>query len=373
MSYFALLDSDSENESSNIKVAVKKETKDPKNKDSKSKAAVIPASTVAVDSKTDNKQKENKNSSVSNTKEPKKVKDNNIGADKKNVKKDVPSSNNAPAIEAVDPDIDTGKEHRMDREHGKTKHYHGGKVDHGGRFGGGRGGGNYRRNNEGGDDRPAADPSDHDYGVERAPRKREYDRRSSTGRSGEQRKGGRGPHSFGNEKQEGAEAEKNPAAAEPDIDPLEPIDENVGESTTEAEGNVVVTPEVEEPKVFTYDEYLKKKNESMVNVANKELFSEPKNIRTVEKSEFQGLKTKEQEETVFMAKPVTKTEKKSAPQRSTAKTTAIDVGFKVVPAEETPFSGDRRGRGGGDRDKRYSPRTSTGDGFDLNADLFPSL
>ena len=199
-------------------------------------------------------------------------------------------------------------------------------------------------------------------------------------RSGEQRKGGRGPHSFGNEKQEGVEAEKDPASAEhiEDIDPLEPTEE-----TAAAEP---VVPEVELPKVFTYDEYLaKKKNDP--DIKNKELFEAPKAIRTVEKSEFQGLKTKEEEETVFLqAKPVvTKTDKKSAPQRSTAKNSAIDVSFKVVPAEETPAvsyggdrdrgyggRGDRGGRGGGDRKYHHGSR-STGVAVDLSADLFPSL
>lgn len=57
----------------------------------------------------------------------------------------------------------------MDREHGKTKH-------HGGRFGG-RGNGN-RRDGEG----KPTDSANHEHGVERAPRKREFDRKSSTGR-----------------------------------------------------------------------------------------------------------------------------------------------------------------------------------------------
>ena len=119
----------------------------------------------------------------------------------------------------------------------------------------------------------------------------------------------------------------------------------------------------------------------MGNVTNKELFTEPKAIRTVEKSEFKGLKTTVQEETVFMAKPISKVEKKAAPQRSTVKTTATDVSFKVVPAEDAPHNESYGGRGGGGGgrgggrggDRKYSPRTSAGGGFDLTADLFPSL
>lgn len=195
-------------------------------------------------------------------------------------------------------------------------------------------------------------------------------------RSGEQRRGGRGPHSFGNEKQEGVEAEKDPTTAEVEVDPLETEE---GETT-----DVPVVPEPELPKVFTYDEYLKKKNDALANVANKELFSEPKAIRAVEKSEFQGLKAKEEEETVFMAKPVTKlTDKKAATQRSTAgKGSTVELAFKVVPAEEgtgerESYGGRGGGRGGresgaaGDRERK--PPRSGGGHFDINAAQFPSL
>lgn len=120
-------------------------------------------------------------------------------------------------------------------------------------------------------------------------------------------------------------------------------------------------------------------------MANKELFSEPKAIRAVEKSEFQGLKAKEEEETVFMAKPVAKSsDKKAAPQRSTAKGTTVELAFKVVPAEEGGGGGEResyggrgggrggRGAGGGDREKKPSHRSGGGH-FDINAAQFPSL
>ena len=75
MSYFALLDSDSDNEkTSNVKVAVKKETKDT---NGKTPAPVAAAPTKAVvDSKIDNKQKENKNANSSNAKDQKKAKGN---------------------------------------------------------------------------------------------------------------------------------------------------------------------------------------------------------------------------------------------------------------------------------------------------------
>lgn len=119
----------------------------------------------------------------------------------------------------------------------------------------------------------------------------------------------------------------------------------------------------------------------MANVANKELFSEPKAIRAIEKSEFQGLKAKEEEETVFMAKPAAKsTDKKAAPQRS-AKGASVELAFKVVPAEEGTGEresyggrgGGRGGRGGGAGDRERKPHRSGGGNFDINAAQFPSL
>lgn len=58
MSYFALLDSDTENETSNVKITVKKETKDTKSK----LAASVPDK--PADAKSGNDQKENKNAST---------------------------------------------------------------------------------------------------------------------------------------------------------------------------------------------------------------------------------------------------------------------------------------------------------------------
>ena len=86
------------------------------------------------------------------------------------LEKKAPKKENASStVPAVEADVDIGKEHRVDREHGKTKH-------HGGRFGG-RGDGKRRE----GDGKPSG-PADHEHGTERAPRKREFDRKSSTGR-----------------------------------------------------------------------------------------------------------------------------------------------------------------------------------------------
>lgn len=70
MSYFALLDSDTENETSNVKITVKKETKDTKSKP----AASVPAKPVDV--KNSNDQKENKNATAAsgNSKDQKKPK-----------------------------------------------------------------------------------------------------------------------------------------------------------------------------------------------------------------------------------------------------------------------------------------------------------
>ena len=210
-------------------------------------------------------------------------------------------------------------------------------------------------------------------GEPRVPRKREFDRRSSTGRTGEQRKDSRGPHSFGNVKQEAADAEKDPASAEPELDTDAP-----GEAAAED-----ATPVPELPKVVTYDEFLKKRNEAAANSANKSVVLETKSIRTVTADDFAGLKTKEEEETVFLqlgklkvSKPVTK----AAPAKNTP---ALQLAFKVQSEEPAADSYERPARGG-DRSSRApagrtggaSPRTSTGPKSSVNvndSEAFPSL
>ena len=107
---------------------------------------------------------------------------------------------------------------------------------------------------------------------------------------------------------------------------------------------VEAEPVPEEPKTYTYDEFLAKKRaeQESVNVAHKELLVTPKEVRAVEKIE--GLKTTEAEETVFMA--ANKAVKKVANKVST-KANIVDVGFKVAPTEQPDYYPERGGRSGG--------------------------
>ncbi len=151
---------------------------------------------------------------------------------------------------------------------------------------------------------------------------------------------------------------------------------------------------MEAPKVFTLDEYKKKKEEEKANTSHKELFIEPKPIRQVEASGFNGLKTKVEEEAIFMASNKTKnTTKKTSKQATvTAVTPSVELAFKVAPAEDNdsyersnrPSRGGREngrggrleGRGAGRSSGRPNPSTTSNsktsiDVYDSNS--FPSL
>jgi len=239
-------------------------------------------------------------------------------------------------------------------------------------------------------------------GSERPPRKREYDRRSSTGRSGEQRKDGRGPRSFGNVFQEASDADKNPASAEPEIEPVDGVlpaaTAEGDEGATPATPEVIeeVAPEPAEPEVvtFTFEEYLAKRNEARMNA---DAFGEIKPVRVVE-ADFSGLKTvKEDLDDLLKLGGGKKEKDKKTTQRSTAKTAVLDVGFKRPEVETGDDDhrggrgdrGDRpprsgrgeggrgggRGRGRGDGNSERAPRAS-GSRVNINindADSFPSL
>lgn len=154
---------------------------------------------------------------------------------------------------------------------------------------------------------------------------------------------------------------------------------------------VEAEPVPEEPKTFTYDEFLAKKRaeQEAVNSAHKELLITPKEVRAVEKIE--GLKTTVAEETVFMA--ANKVAAKKVATKAATKATIVDVGFKVAPSEQPDYYPERAGRGGGrgrgegrgrgdggrgsGRGESRPPRTSHGglgaaiDVFDASS--FPSL
>ncbi len=178
--------------------------------------------------------------------------------------------------------------------------------------------------------------------------------------SGEQRKGSRGPHSFGSEKQEAEDAEKNPASAEPEV-------ESVVVDDAAAAAVAVVEAEPVGPPQFLFDEFIAKRNEAR---SNQEVFGAVQ-TRVVE-ADLSGLRVQEEVEITFVggvaAAKAVKAGKKNA-QRSAAKSTVLDLGFKSPPLNDSrefrqqeeasaaaaggdaPRSNGGRGGGrGGDRD-----------------------
>lgn len=163
--------------------------------------------------------------------------------------------------------------------------------------------------------------------------KREFDRRSGTGRGREVSKGGRGNFGFGNPAQDAQDAEKDPNAAEAI---LEPVD-----GAVEEEPEVVAEPE---PATFTLDQFMEKRNE-----ARKALLANETKLRVVDSKALAGLSKKEDEtDTLYMADKVkaAKADPTKKDQRSTAKTQVLDVAFKFAEVR-VDDEGDRRGGRGG--------------------------
>jgi len=207
-----------------------------------------------------------------------------------------------------------------------------------------RGGHARGRDNKGGRGRGHGVPESAD-GQTRV--KREFDRRSGTGRGKEVSKGGRGAFGFGNPAQDAQEAEKDPNAAEAILEPVDAVEET-------AEPEVPAEPE---PVVFGLDEYLEKRNAQRAALLAKET-----KVRTVDTSALAGLTRKEEQgETLYMADKVkaAKADPTKKEQRSTGKTQVLDVAFKfesVQINEDNDRKGGRGGRGRGDRGAREGGR-----------------
>jgi len=359
MSFFACLDSDNEDGPSAPKVAVKKET---------TKATPAKNEPVAPSAP-----------SASKAKGESKGKD----GEKKHKSKE-----NAPANTKEETASPRGEATETD---GPKRDDRGGRGRGRGGREGGRGRGRGREGEEG--DRP--------------PRKREFDRRSGTGRTGEQRRGGRGPYGVGNVQDEAATAEKDPAAAEPPAE--EPIEGEeaaapgwAADATEEAPEEPAVEAEPVVP-TLSFEEFMAKRNEAR---SNAEIFGEVA-VRTVEAVTVGQVKAREEyDDLVFTtaanAKKGPKVTKKTE-QRSTTKAQIVDVGFTAAPSPSIydDERGGRGGRGRGDRGDRgdrpegrgrgegrggraegrggrgagRGPRPSNSSGgIDItSADLFPSL
>ncbi|OQR87921.1 hypothetical protein ACHHYP_07955 [Achlya hypogyna] len=170
----------------------------------------------------------------------------------------------------------------------------------------------------------------HAHQGERGDRKRNFDRRSGTGRGKEVSKSGGGGHNWGNE------ADKTELAAEAEIQEGVVAEEGATEEVAE----VAVEEEV---KTLTLDEYLAQKKQSRTST---ELFGEVE-VRAVA-NEFSdaALVTKDGKTPDFIEASYEKVFTKKTSGRK--KTLLTDVGFSVAPvsAPREEREGGRGGRGG---------------------------
>lgn len=196
--------------------------------------------------------------------------------------------------------------------------------------------------------------------------KREFDRRSGTGKSGGQKKDGRGAHSFGSESQEAEQAMKDPKSAEI-------------EAEAEVEEDTVEEGEPEAP-TMTMDEYLASKKTIGTLLKNKN------SNRTVDSNLV--VANKPQIEALREATVVAHSSKSGFSKRhENKKSIDIKYGFAEAPRydreDREDRGADRRGKGdnggrgargrGGDRDKG---RGAGGRGRTVNVNNdadFPSL
>lgn len=181
--------------------------------------------------------------------------------------------------------------------------------------------------------------------------KREFERRSGTGRGREVSKGGRGAFGAGNVAQDAQEAEKDPNAA---VVAVDIVDGEVAAEETEP-----VEETEPEPETFTLDEFMEKRNEARKKAL--ELMGDAKPVRSVNKdADFAGLKSVEESELEnYIPAKNTKAsiaENARKDQRSTGKNKIVDVGFKFEvqnnDRDDRGYGGGRgggRGRGGGGR------------------------
>jgi plasminogen activator inhibitor 1 RNA-binding protein len=175
------------------------------------------------------------------------------------------------------------------------------------------------------------------------PRKREFDRRSGTGRGREVSRGGRGSFGLGNDKQDALEAEKDPKAAEVTTEAVDVAAEE------EAVPEVAEEPkEPKEPEIPTYtmDQFMEKRNAERAKAVT--LLAEGVKVRTVDKEAFTGLTVAGEDLDDFLGRTKFKAGDRAKDQRSTGKTQILDVGFKF----KAPASEDRGDRGGTRRGAR---------------------
>jgi hypothetical protein len=160
-------------------------------------------------------------------------------------------------------------------------------------------------------------------------------------------RGGRGPYGFGNAEQEALDAEKDHTKTEEAA-----ASENVDAAAEPEQESAEVADVEEEAPTLSYDDFMKKREESRAS----SLFA-PKNVRTVNAAtQFAGLTSKKDEEE---EEERLKAAAQKKDQRSTQKTQVLDVSFKFESANNDQRMGGRGGRDfnrGGRGDSNHSDR-----------------
>lgn len=198
---------------------------------------------------------------------------------------------------------------------------------------------------------------------ERRP-KREFDRRSGTGRGREVSRGGRGAFGAGNPQQDAIDAEKDPKAAiEGAVDGAPDAPAAEEEEAAPAEE---VAPAEPEPVTFTLDEFMRKREEARQKLAGVGAVA-PRAVNR--ETEFAGMTTLATALDDYVSGTAAKSETGRKDQRSTGKTQIVDVGFKFQAPQGDRDRESRGGRGegrggrGGDREGgRGGRREGRGDG-----------
>lgn len=181
---------------------------------------------------------------------------------------------------------------------------------------------------------------DGDDSAHRRP-KREFDRRSGTGRGKEVAKGGRGSYGAGNVNQDAMDAEKHPGEAEVLLEPKGDVDAGATDDADEE-----VEPAEPEPVTYTLDEFMEKRNEARKE-ALQLLGADKRPARTLD-SDFAGMKSVDGGEidNYMPARNAKSADIARKDQRSTSKAKVLDVGFRFESNNYGSDRTDRSGRGG---------------------------
>jgi plasminogen activator inhibitor 1 RNA-binding protein len=181
--------------------------------------------------------------------------------------------------------------------------------------------------------------------------KREYDRRSGTGRGKETKKDGGGAHNWGSDKNEARQAEGGVKEDGQDAT----TEEVAKEERKERKEEYVPEPEPEpvEDKTISYEEYLATKKG-----AENPLLA-PTKMREVS-SEFAGLKPKVVEEEDFLVMGGAKQKRKK--EKKEEEKPKIELAFRVESAASSDDRGLGEGHGRGRREGRGEGRGRGGRG-----------